>query len=175
MDEGRIPADVEDSLFSTVQLALHCFRWGKRVPATDGDSAWEQCFVGPLVTHAFTELFKVAQDTSSVRVAWKGWVRPWPPLPPVYKLRRSRITRCVACLGSGVEVSPGGLAAMPLWDSTRPHKPGEPAVSMRVKPGGAVASGAASDAQRLWRDLPSVVALIKETQTKQCGDEPEGL
>ena len=78
MNDGKFPADMEDSLISTVQVALHCARWGTSTPVTDGALAWEEYFVGPLVSHAFAELLKPDPGTSSVRVAWKGWVHAVP-------------------------------------------------------------------------------------------------
>ena len=67
-------AGVEQSLNSTVQLALHCVRWGNSAPRTEGKSAWEECFVGPLVSHTFEDLLGADSDPVGVSVAWKGCV-----------------------------------------------------------------------------------------------------
>ena len=73
------------------------------------------------------------------------------------------------CAVSDVYVTPDRLAAMPLWESTRTSERGGPAVSMRVKAAGVLVS----EAHPRWRDLPTIVALIKATQTKQ--GSPHGM
>ena len=39
------------------KLALQCVEWQCSYPTTNGELAWEEQFVGPLVTAAFTRLF----------------------------------------------------------------------------------------------------------------------
>ena len=146
---------VEQSLNSTVQLGLHCVRWGNSAPRTEGKLAWEECFVGPLVSHTFEDLFGAEPDPEGVSVAWKGCVVIRVLQPPA-----DAHSRCpVLCRRSDVHVSPGHLSAMPVWDATRPG----PAVSSHVKPGSALTSGA----NPVRDDLPNIVALIKETRVKQ--------
>ena len=59
------------SLNCTVQLALHCVRWGLRLPCTSGELAWEERFVGPLVSDVFEHMFAGGAD-ADIRVVWKG-------------------------------------------------------------------------------------------------------
>ena len=40
------------------QLALQCLEWQCSYPTTNGELAWEELFVGPLVTAAFRRLFR---------------------------------------------------------------------------------------------------------------------
>ena len=57
----------------TIQLALHCGRWKKGVPAVDGERGWEERVVGPLVSDMFEHM--VSQRTDGMRpgsVVWKG-------------------------------------------------------------------------------------------------------
>ena len=151
-------AGVEQSLNSTVQLALHCVRWGNSAPKAEGELAWEECFVGPLVSHTFEDLFGADSDPEGVSVAWKGCVCFRVLQPPV-----DAHSRCPVPCRSDVHVSPGQLSAMPLWDTTRTASRTGPAVSSHVKPDGVLAC-AANPARD---NLPNIVALVKETRVKQ--------
>lgn len=54
-DAGGVPHGAVYNSF--VQLALHCVRWGFSVPRTSGELAWEERFVGPLVSNVFEAAF----------------------------------------------------------------------------------------------------------------------
>ena len=55
---------------STVQLALHCLQCGLALPRTNGELAWEEQFVGPVVSYMFRRTF--AGVDKELRVVWKG-------------------------------------------------------------------------------------------------------
>ena len=71
----KLAAVADDRFNAVVQLGLQCASWqkpdgsGVGVPQTHGELAWEEHFVGPMVTKAFERLF-----VQGSTLTWQGCV-----------------------------------------------------------------------------------------------------
>ena len=59
-------------MLATVRVALYCRTFRHELPPVNGELAWEEMFVGQVVTGVFHNLLASSKTSGRAGVLWKG-------------------------------------------------------------------------------------------------------